>query len=170
MGDTKMPSSNIVLRPLEIGDVAEVFALTSDCEVVEYMRFEAHTDPGQALELIREYIAPGNVGFAVLQQKDGRFCGVVSLHRSEDEAEHFDLSMFFEKRGWGQGYATAALCLLLREAEKVGIRGRIRANVVEKNLASRRVIEKCGFSMLEVRRFSGWAGGLCIYEFNNLLR
>jgi RimJ/RimL family protein N-acetyltransferase len=70
----------------------------------------------------------------------GQVAGSVSSYR-DDEMEGPEVTYWLGKSYWGQGIATQALTALLDIVQVRPIFGR----VAKDNLASRRVLEKCGF-------------------------
>jgi RimJ/RimL family protein N-acetyltransferase len=69
---------------------------------------------------------------------EGQIAGYVSHHSWFGEPE---VTYWIDKKQWGKGIATRALQLFLEEQAIRPLYGR----VVKDNVASRRVLEKCGF-------------------------
>jgi len=69
---------------------------------------------------------------------EGQIAGYVSHHSWFGEPE---VTYWIDKKQWGKGIATRALQLFLAEQTVRPLYGR----VVKDNVASRRVLEKCGF-------------------------
>jgi RimJ/RimL family protein N-acetyltransferase len=85
--------------------------------------------------------------------------GSVSRYRDE-EMEGPEVTYWLGKSYWGQGVATQALTAFL---ESVQVRP-IFARVAKDNLASRRVLEKCGFTVCGEGRGYANARGMEIEE------
>lgn len=79
---------------------------------------------------------------------DGEVVGHIVKWEREGAAE---VTYWIDPRRWGQGLATQALAMLLREVKARPIHGAAAAD----NAASLRVLEKCGF--VEIRRERGFA-------------
>lgn len=83
------------------------------------------------------------------------------------------------KSYWGKGLTTEAVKLMLKFAfEKLKLH-RIYANLFEKNIASRRVLEKCGFKLEGVARecryrYGKWHNelklGILKQEYENIIK
>jgi RimJ/RimL family protein N-acetyltransferase len=71
---------------------------------------------------------------------DGALVGSVAFFEMEGQAS---LAYWIDRAFWGRGIATRALTLFLQEARERPV----YARVVEDNLGSRRVLEKCGFQI-----------------------
>jgi RimJ/RimL family protein N-acetyltransferase len=69
---------------------------------------------------------------------DGRVVGSIGSWDAEGER---DVGYWIGREHWGKGYATAALRAFL----DVDRHRPLRAHVVDHNVGSRRVLEKCGF-------------------------
>ena len=86
--------------------------------------------------------------------------GSVSLYR-DPEVEGPEVTYWLGKSYWGQGIATQALTAFLAI---VPVRP-VFARVAKDNLASRRVLEKCGFTVCGEGRGYANARGMEIEEF-----
>ncbi len=73
---------------------------------------------------------------------DGQVAGYIGSWVQDGEQE---VGYWLGREYWGHGIATEALRQLLREIPTRPL----YAHVVKHNIASRRVLEKCGFKMLE---------------------
>lgn len=154
------------LHELTTEDRDIVFGMTSDPEVVKYMRFDTHERPEEAVKLIRHYTEKGNYGFLVRLSDSGEPVGVAALKREEDDPGKYSVSIFSFQKFWNQGYSTEVMELLIEEAKKQGI-GCIKAYIVEENYGSRRVAEKCGFQADKLLHFADFPSGLYIYSWQN---
>lgn len=88
----------------------------------------------------------------------GRVVGVVSSYVESGTPE---VTYWIGKAHWGQGIATRALTAFLEQANTTRP---IQARVALDNLGSRRVLEKCGFEVIEQTRGFANARGAEIAE------
>ena len=77
---------------------------------------------------------------------EGQVAGNVGCWEQEGERL---VSYWLGREFWGRGIASAALSLLLRE---VNVRP-LQAHVVKHNLASIRILQKCGFTISGAEKF-----------------
>lgn len=77
----------IWLDKLRAEDRDTVFSMTSDPEIVKYMRFDTHEKPEEAEELIRHYTEGGNYGFLIRIADSKEPVGVAALKQDEENAE-----------------------------------------------------------------------------------
>lgn len=82
--------------------------------------------------------------FAWVVEADGEVVGNIGSFTWPD---HRQVGYWVDRRHWGKGIATRALALLLeRDHERP-----MYAHIIETNVGSKRVLEKCGFRLLEDR-------------------
>lgn len=162
----------VKLEPLAISDADWVFALTSNPKVAEYMRFDTHTRREEAVCLIQEYTEHGNWGWRITgfstdvgagEAAPYEPYGVAALKRGETEGE-YSISVFLAPEYWNKGLSTAVIKELMQIACEKGIRI-LTAYIIEENMGSRRVVEKCGFEVKEVLHFPDLGSGLYVYDY-----
>ncbi len=141
-------------------DAPELFALNGDPEVIRYVGDGpfASVEAAQAfLASYRDYRAYGYGRWALRRREDGALLGWCGLKYHPDTGET-DLGYRLHRRYWGQGYATeAGRACLDYGFWKLGLR-RIVAQVMAANLASIRVLEKCGMDAVASISYEGQPG------------
>lgn len=98
-------------------------------------------------------LSPWSIGsehwlcLTIIEIETGKKVGVTGLRLSDGVAEvgYLFLPMFH-----GKGYATESLQAVLRWSTSFGVISRYKAVVTEGNVASEKVLEKCGFCLSEV--------------------
>lgn len=153
----------VTLRPLTLGDVPEVYRLTSMPQVAKYMRFDTHQEEAEARALVEEYLEPGNYGFAVISEK-GEFVGVMAMKKSEELNGDYTMSAFSHPDFWGMGIFTQVVGLIIPFArEKAGALS-LTGHIIEANIGSCRTLEKNGFTLVETLYFPEYPLGLRVYR------
>jgi ribosomal-protein-alanine N-acetyltransferase len=128
-------TERLVIRPLTAGERAEMLALWFDPA-------NERAAPDAAPEQVRAW-AEG-VPWGVWNRETGELVGDCSLHFDTGFGE-WELSYGFRRDRWGHGYATEAARACVRYGlEELGV-AKIVADVDPENVASARVLEKCGF-------------------------
>lgn len=136
---------NVRLEPVAPAHAAAMQALAADPAVLATTNLPSPYPPGAAAEWI---------GLSLLQRRLGLeygfaifaattlvgSCALVAVTRSGAE-----FGYWIGRPYWGRGYATAAGRLALDFARSALGLPRLRANCLETNTASRRVLEKLGF-------------------------
>lgn len=156
-----LETERLVLRRFTATDVDHLVDLDSDPEVMRYL------DGGRPTprEIIQHVILPAflsyyepNSGlgvFAAIEKGSGEFLGWFGF-RPKDAVHPNDvvppgevaLGYRLRRIAWGQGYATEGARALIRKGFTELEVQRVVATISRDNLASRRVIEKAGLSLV----------------------
>lgn len=105
--------------------------------------------------MISSYRDHGFGMWVVTAKGEGEPAGLCGLVR-RDVLPHADLGYAFLERWWGRGYAQEAAAAVLAHARDALGHVTVAAIVNPDNAASRRVLEKVGFSFVDVRHLDGW--------------
>lgn len=150
-------SRSIQLRPTAPADLPALFALQSDPESNDMAGTKPRSreaffaawdrnfaDPGvnsRVIELGGEGLGvPGGV------RSDGEFEIVGSIARFQADG-HDCVGYWIARRHWGKGIASRALTMFLSEEP----RRALHATTASTNVASRHILEKCGFRCIGLR-------------------
>lgn len=155
--DILLETNRMALRRFVESDAHHLYALDNDPEVMRYINGGVPT----SLETIQTQILPTFLhadeqrrwsGFwAAVDKANGEFLGWFCLRAAADDPQTVALGYRFRKATWGQGYATEGAQALIDNAfSQWGIE-RVTATTYQDNLASQRVMEKVGMTV--VRRF-----------------
>lgn len=148
------------MRQFDVGDVENLHDLNSDLEVMRYLG----RSPSRAA--LREEIIPFHL--AVYQRLDrlgtwaaesagsGEFLGWFHFRPGPDgDITNIDLGYRLRRSAWGQGYATeGSRALIDMGFSDLGVR-RVFAHTMTVNAASRRVLEKCGLTLVQSSPYHG---------------
>jgi [ribosomal protein S5]-alanine N-acetyltransferase len=138
-------TDRLLLREFELTDAPELFALNADPEVMRYTGDKPFTTVADAEALVRGYTCYRTDGYgrySVVRLSDRAFLGWCGLRKQKDGS--VDLGYRFHRRFWGSGYATeAGLASVQHGFTDLGLE-HIIGRVARANLASVRVLEKCG--------------------------
>ena len=153
-------TERLILRSFLARDAEDMYEYASRPDVVRYLKWEAHSSL---------YETKYRLGLIAREYKKGRFYDWAVVLRGErgDEGKmidscgftSFDISNRSAEIGYvinpayaGRGYATEAVCRVLRFAFcELGLH-RVEARYATGNAASRRVMEKCGMRFEGVLR------------------
>ena len=150
-----LETGRLTLRQFTEDDVGNLFNLNSDPEVMRYLTGGKPTPR----EEIRDKIIPYHLSFydqydgfgtwAAQARTTGEFLGW--FHFRPVQSQGIDLGYRLRKTAWNKGYATEGSRALIRKGfTDLGV-DRVFACPMTVNMASRRVLEKCG--MVPVRTF-----------------
>ncbi len=131
--------SSLRLRPVEDGDLDQLFAFERDPAAVQMAAF-TRADPSDRQAFDAHYrrvrANPENTLCAI--EHDGILVGQIASFTIEDSRE---ISYWIDPARWGQGLASAALDAFL-EIERTRP---LHARVAEHNIASARVLTRADF-------------------------
>jgi len=143
-----LETPRLILREFDISDAENLFLLNSDPDVIRYTGDNHFKNLEEAKALIENYIPYKRDGFGrwtVLLKDTNEFLGWNGLRKLEDNG-YIDLGYRFLKKHWNKGYATeSSLACLKYGFEKLGMT-EICARAIKENVASIRVMQKCGMT------------------------
>ena len=156
-----LETERLVLRRFTEADVERLVDLDSDPEVMRFLTGGTPT-PREVIQndilpaFLRSYERfPGFGVWAATEKASGEFLGWFSFRppggAGPDEVE---LGYRLRRAAWGRGYATEGSRALIRKGfAELGMR-RVFATTYQDNLASRRVMEKVGMTLVRTYRLT----------------
>jgi RimJ/RimL family protein N-acetyltransferase len=152
----RLRTARLRLRELEPGDAPRLHGLDSDPEVMRYLSKGAAT-PLARIEhellprWLEYYTRYEHLGFFAAELAEtGEFLGWFHLRPYAGDETVPELGYRLKRAAWGRGLATEGARALVEAAFAAGF-SRVAATTLAANLASRRVLERSGFT--EQRRF-----------------
>ncbi|MFM9985790.1 MAG: GNAT family N-acetyltransferase [Flavobacteriales bacterium] len=153
MSKLQLETPRLFMREFEEADAALIFELDSDPEVHRFLGnkpIKEFTQAEEVIHLIRKQYAERKIGrWAVFLKENEQFIGWAGYKLNTEEINGFinfyDLGYRFQKKFWGQGYASESARHLLDWGLKNLDPERIYAMTHKENEASRRVLIKTGF-------------------------
>ncbi len=151
-----LETRRLVLRQFTMSDVDNLAALDADPDVTRFITGGLATSreeiTGSLLPGFMDwYRRPGGYGCWAAEEPAGAFLGWFRFHpRRAGPSGEIVLGFRLRKPAWGNGYATEGSRALVRKGfTELGAR-RIVAETMAVNLASRRVLERAGLSVVRV--------------------
>lgn len=147
-GPERIETPRLVLRKPTKDDAAAIFSrYSSDTEITKYLGWPRH----QSLEATNAFLDASDrewtqwpAGpYLIESRNDHRLLGSTGLHFKTSTAAV--TGYVLARDSWGCGYATEALNAICAVARDLGV-GQVIAHCHEDHAASRRVLEKCGFT------------------------
>ncbi|MFJ5446126.1 GNAT family N-acetyltransferase [Methylobacillus methanolivorans] len=159
-----LPTARLLLRPYVIQNAPTVEAMLDAQRATSISTGVIRTDPAVAQEAsVDAQGQPHNqltgIIYAVIRYEDAELIGNVSLldiHTADQRAE---IGYWVGSAYWNNGYCTEALQALLNFAHATLGITRITARCLTSNLASIRVLEKCGLARESLLRAHNQSGG-----------
>ena len=155
-----LETERLVLRRFTEADADCLFDLDNDPEVMRFINGGTPT-PRDVIQndilpgfLYYDECFPGYGVWAAIENATGGFLGWLSFRPAESAPNEAILGYRFRKDAWGKGYATeGARALIRRGFSELGVQ-RVVATTYEDNLASRRVMEKLGMTLVRTFRIT----------------
>ena len=150
--DILFQSPRLYFRKLTKEDTVHLFELDSNPNVIKYMNRPVPTIENIKAELHKKilphYTLHGYGRWAVHLKFDDTFIGACGL-KYLPEFDETDMGYQFEETYWGKGYGYETAKAILDYALNVLQLPAIYAKALPENIASWRIMEKCGMQYVE---------------------
>lgn len=147
-------TDRLVLRPWRLSDAEALYRYASDERVSRMALWPRHTSVEMSRSVIRDFFMPNPVTLAMVLRQTGEAIGCIGLVPKGDE--HFTLLEGEREVGywvghpyWGRGLTTEALRALIDYCRDTLHLPSLLITLDARNIGSRRVAEKCGFTWIE---------------------
>ena len=134
------------LRDWRMSDLEDLYLYAKEPDTGIHAGWPAHQSREESLEILEMFICNQDC-WAIVEKRTGRVIGSFGLHKDSHRRNPNSrmIGYVISAQCKGQGYATEATKAVLKHAfEELNLEI-ISVNHFHYNLASRRVIEKCGF-------------------------
>ncbi|BCB02351.1 GNAT family N-acetyltransferase [Bacillus sp. KH172YL63] len=170
-----LETERCVLREMTAGDAPRVFDYFSRDAVTRYYDLDTFQEEGEAMALIQKwnerFRMNEGIRWGIALKETGEIIGSCGFHQWEKE--HFKAEVGFEIHPdyWRQGIITEALRSVLNYGFGEMELNRIKAYYDPRNLASKKSLERAGFTYEGVLRKSAYEKGVfCDAAVCSLLR
>ena len=157
-----LETQRLTLREFTEADVDNLYELNSDPEVMRYLSAGRPTPR----EVLRDEIIPFHLGvykrlerlgtWAAQSAASGEFLGWFHFRPGPDaDITNIDLGYRLHRSAWNKGYATeGSRALIDMGFSGLGVE-RVFGHTMTVNAASRRVLEKCGLTLVRTTPYDG---------------
>lgn len=153
-----LESERLVLREIVWSDVSDIHELHSFPEVDKYNTLGLPKDISETRELIQPLIDEQKAEnrklyfWKIVAKETREFIGIAGMNLSLDKFKLGEIYYKILPDNWGNGYATEVSKTLIKSGfEKFDLH-KIEAGVATENVASIKVLEKCGMTREGIRR------------------
>jgi RimJ/RimL family protein N-acetyltransferase len=154
-----LKTPRLVIRQFTADDADNLFSLNSDPEVMRYLG----RPPSR--EFLRDEIIPFHLGvyqrfdrlgtWAAESAGTGEFLGWFHFRAEDGDITNIHLGYRLRRAAWEKGYATEGSAALINMGFTDLSVQRVFAHVMAANAASRRVLEKCGLTLVHTVPYEG---------------
>lgn len=141
-----LDTPRLKLRDWKISDLEDFYQYAKEPDTGIHAGWSAHQSREESLRILEMFICNQDC-WAIVEKKTGRVIGSFGLHKDSHRRNPNSrmIGYVISPQCKGQGYATEATKAVLKHAfEELNLEI-ISVNHFHYNLASKRVIEKCGF-------------------------
>jgi len=144
-----LETERLILRPFTIEDAQEMFfGWANDPEVTKYLTWNTHKDIEETKRIlslwIDEYEKPERLNFAIELKKEDKLIGGIDVVGYLGGVQGTPVIGYnLARKYWGNGYMTEACHCVIEYLFSKGY-SEIRIDAMSENIASIRVIQKCG--------------------------
>jgi len=160
-------TKRFILRKVKKEDCEEIFEILSDPETIENLNMDIHTKIEDTQQMIENYLKENEEGtkfpYAIIEKETNNFMGVFLIKLDLFDEDCFEFTIYLKKEYWGKGIYTEVLPYMTEAAFEEVKTGNFRGFVMEKNVASSRVLEKCNFKLEKVFEVPGLEGKIKSY-------
>ncbi len=145
-------SERIILRPINIIDCADMYDYAKRENVGPMAGWEPHQSIEETKNIIKtmqdEMLTETNIGvFSIVYKKSMKMIGTVGLHRLNKQRKTAELGYILNPDYWGKGLMVEAVTKIIPWFfDELGLY-RLECGHFDINQQSKRVIEKCGFTL-----------------------
>ncbi len=150
-----LQTDRLKLRELTEDDDVGMFEMDSDPEVHRFILNQPLTDIQQSREIIlmiqKQYREHGIGRWAVISKETNEFIGWAGIkieHNVNQHDQFYDLGYRFIQKHWNKGYATEVVKGLIKYGFEELKLEKICAFPFTRHVVSARVLEKCGFKVI----------------------
>lgn len=146
-----LTTSRLYLREFTVDDATNFYLLNKDRDVIKYTGDVAFISISEAKTFLKNYTPYQDFGYgrwAVCKKENNGFIGFCGLkyHYKEQITE---VGFRFFKKFWNQGFATESALACINYGFSEFNLDKIYAHAHIENVASQRVIEKCGLHFVK---------------------
>lgn len=158
-----LTTQRLMLRRLTHDDSGAIIELFSDPKVMRFLN-NPFTDTHEKAIGIIDWLNDAferqeAVQWAFISLDDNRFIGTGGNHAWDRNDRRMDIGYNILSKYWGNGYATEATHAIIKWSFENMNLHRIQADCTDGNIASERVMLKCGFKFEGTSRQSCWEHG-----------
>ena len=161
-----------ILKLVEKENANKIFQILSNPHVIENLNMDIHTKIEDTLDLLNDYYEGLEKGekypYEILDKSTGNFIGIFLIKLDLFDEDCYEFTIYLDEPYWKNGIYTEVLPYMTQVAfEDIGT-GNFRGFVMDKNIASKKVLEKCGFELEKIFNVDGIEGKIYSYlKVNN---
>ena len=159
----------VLLRPIEACDIERWFDYLSQPAVYLHTSWNVQnlTELNHYAWIPEEFTESSLLRFAIALRSNNELIGTAGFHTLSPQNGTAEIAYDIAPNYWGQGIGSAACAKLVAWAHTAAAVTRVQATVLESNVRSMAVLERCGFQreglLQSYRRVRGKHGNFYMY-------
>jgi len=156
-GTVLLETKRLILRPTAISDAEQMYNnWASDPEVTKYLTWQPHADIEASKAVLAEWDKENErvdyYHWGMVLKESGQIVGTGGALGIDEEHQSTELGYCISRACWGKGYMSEAVSAMIEYLFDVVGLNRIVARHYPENIASGRVMEKCGMAFEGIQR------------------
>jgi ribosomal-protein-alanine N-acetyltransferase len=152
-----LETKRLALRAMSLADAPAMFEYASDPEVTKYVSWPQHSSSSDSERFLRTVIESYKTncpsGWGIVLKESNAFIGTIGMVCSWKRGNYtLEIGYCMNRRNWGYGLATEAAQAVVECLFRQTSVNRIEAQCHCENIASARVLEKCGMQLEGILR------------------
>lgn len=143
-----LKTERLILRRMDVCDSRDMFEYACDPSVTRYLTWDPHPDETYTRRYLSfidgRYKAGEFYDWALILRAENKMIGTCGFTRIDYKKKFGEIGYVINKKYWGQGLATEAVGQVVRFAFTALQLKQLEARYMERNIASKRVMEKVG--------------------------
>jgi len=141
-----MQSERLIFRKFSLDDIDDVFEFGSDDETCKFVTVDKHKNILETEKVITDYFMKNKYCFAIVEKISNKCIGSFEF-KADIKNNSLSFGYVLNKKFWNKGYMTETLNFMLGYAFNTLKVNRVSATHIRENLASGKVMEKCGLEI-----------------------
>lgn len=153
----KMPTIDVngyQLRTIKISDYLDMYAYGKKENVTKFLTWGPFDIEEEAKKSIKDIFYPRlkqglPIGYAIVDQKNNKMIGTIDFHTKIKHKNGAEIGFVIDDEYWNQGIMTKCLCEMIKVGFDYLDYDVIHIKHLKENIASQKVIKKCGFKWIK---------------------
>lgn len=141
-----MQSERLIFRKFNLDDIDDVFEFGNDDETCKFVTWDKHKNILESEKVITDYFMKNTYCFAIVEKISNKCIGSFEF-KVDIKNNSLSLGYVLNKTFWNKGYMTETLNFMLDYAFNTLKVNRVYGVHIKENIASGKVMEKCGLKV-----------------------
>lgn len=147
----EIETKRFILKCVEKKYVNEIFNILSNQKVIDNLNMNKHVNIDDTYNLLDKYYdgleKRKMFPFEIIDKKNSNFIGIFLIKLDLYNDDSFEFTIYLDEKYWNNGIYSEILPYMVKYSFDKIKTNNFRGYVMEKNIASRKVLEKNGFSL-----------------------